>query len=85
VPAVQAAVDQGGTVRLKGHFSFDEAPTKLIAPSLSSGPPGQAYAPAAEVVVSKAVTISGTGEAGDEMTTIDAGTLPFYVDAPGEQ
>lgn len=85
VPAVQAAVDQGGTVRLKGHFSFDEAPTKLIAPSLSSGPPGQAYAPAAEVVVSKAVTISGTGEAGDEMTTIDAGTIPFYVDAPGER
>jgi hypothetical protein len=85
VPAVQAAVDQGGTVLLQGHFSFDEAPTKLIAPSLSSGPPGQAYAPAAEVVVSKAVTISGTGEAGDEMTTIEAGAIPFYVDAPGEQ
>jgi hypothetical protein len=84
VPAVQAAVDQGGTVLLQGHFSFDEAPTKLIAPSLSSGPPGQAYAPAAEVVVSKAVTISGTGEGADEMTTIEGGTTPFYVDAPGE-
>ncbi len=27
VPAVQAAVDQGGEVILKGHFSFDNPPT----------------------------------------------------------
>src|SRR6516165_6414868 len=27
VPAVQAAVDQGGNVILKGHFSFDRPPT----------------------------------------------------------
>jgi hypothetical protein len=27
VPAVQAAVDQGGQVILKGHFSFDTPPT----------------------------------------------------------
>src|ERR1700737_1876693 len=28
VPAVQAAVDQGGRVVLMGHFSFDRPPTK---------------------------------------------------------
>jgi hypothetical protein len=27
VPAVQAAVDQGGSVVLVGHFSFDRSPT----------------------------------------------------------
>jgi hypothetical protein len=27
VPAVQAAVDQGGRIALIGHFSFDRAPT----------------------------------------------------------
>jgi hypothetical protein len=27
VPAVQAAVDQGGSVALMGHFSFDRPPT----------------------------------------------------------
>ena len=84
VPAVQAAVDKGGSVLLKGHFSFDRAPTNPIATALSSLPPGLAYAPAAEVLVSKAVTISGTGQsyAG---TTIDGGTIPFYVNAPGQQ
>jgi hypothetical protein len=83
VPAVQAAVDQGGTILLKGHFSFDVAPTKLIATPLSSAPPGLAYAPAAEVLVSKAVTIMGTGQ-GEGTTTIDKGTIPFYVNAPGQ-
>ena len=28
VPAIQAAVDQGGQVILNGHFSFDRPPTK---------------------------------------------------------
>lgn len=84
VPAVQAAVDQGGAVVLEGHFSFDAAATKPLASSLYMAPPGLAYAPAAEILVARAVTISGTGEAGDAMTTIDAGTIPFYVDAPGQ-
>lgn len=84
VPAVQAAVDQGGAVLLKGHFSFDQVPTKPIARSLSSAPLGLAYAPAAEVLLSKTVTLSGTDDT-DDMTTIDAGTIPFYVDAPGER
>src|SRR5215510_10274579 len=66
VPAVQAAVDQGGDVVLKGHFSFDRSPTMVL--------------------VSKAVTISG--ERGDhdddgELTSIQAGQIPFYVEAPG--
>src|SRR5262245_30477606 len=79
VPAVQAAVDQGGEVILKGHLSFDREPT---VPTALEG------FPKATVLVSKAVTISGTreenGADGDgEMTSIDAGTIPFYVEAPG--
>lgn len=85
VPAVQTAVDRGGAVLLKGHFSFDEPPTKPLAPALFLAPPGLAYAPAAEVLVSKAVTISGTHEDGADMTTIEAGTIPFYVDAAGQR
>ena len=81
VPAVQAAVDQGGDVILKGHFFFDRPPT--ILPEL----PGF---PLAMVWVSKGVVISAArDEDGEmrsedgEMTSIDAGTIPFYVNAPG--
>src|SRR5215471_14283459 len=77
VPAVQAAVDQGGEVVLKGHFSFDRSPTIPTAPA------GQ---PPATVLVSKAVAISGArGDHDDdgELTSIQAGTIPFYVEAPG--
>ena len=35
VPAVQAAVDQGGEVILKGRFSFDSPPTVPTAPELA--------------------------------------------------
>ncbi|HWC73307.1 MAG TPA: hypothetical protein VG454_05150 [Gemmatimonadales bacterium] len=73
VPAVQAAVDQGGNVILKGHLSFDATPT--ISPEL----PGF---PAATVRVSKAVTISG-GDGDDELTTIEGGQIPFLIEAPG--
>src|SRR5215813_8466884 len=78
VPAVQAAVDLGGEVVLKGHFSFDRSPT---IPTTPGSPP-------AMVLVSKAVAISGAreGHADDgELTSIDAGTNPFYVEAPGAQ
>jgi hypothetical protein len=85
VPAVQAAVDRGGTVVLEGQFSFDKAPTKVIAANLSTAPPGLAYAPAAEVLVSTAVTITGSGEPGRAVTTIEGGTIPFYVDAPAQR
>lgn len=51
VPAVQAAVDQGGDIILKGHFSFDRPPT--IRPSLPNFP-------LAMVQVEKAVAITGT-------------------------
>jgi len=71
VPAVQAAVDQGGEVVLSGHFSFDTPPT---APS-----PLQAVGfPPATILISKAVAISGGWDA-----IIDGGTIPFYVEAPG--
>src|SRR5262249_39675050 len=80
VPAVQAAVDQGGEVILKGHFSFDRPPT--VPTALGGGG-------LATILVSKAVAISG--ELDDdrmrhehgEMTSIEGGTTPFYVEAPG--
>jgi len=76
VPAVQAAVDQGGEVILRGHFSFDAEPT---VPTALPTP----YLPAAMVLVSRPVTISGAPDASGEMASIEAGTIPFYVEAPG--
>jgi hypothetical protein len=73
VPAVQAAVDQGGNVILKGRFSFNKPPTVPTATAFVGG--------LATVVVWKAVAISGPEN--DEMATIEGGTTPFYVDAPG--
>jgi hypothetical protein len=75
VPAVQAAVNQGGEVILKGRFSFDTAPTVHTAL-----PRGYAHA---MVLISREVAISGVRGDEDEMTTIDGGTIPFYVEAPG--
>ena len=82
VPAVQAAVDQGGDVVLKGHFSFNRPPTVPTATAFLGG--------LAMVLVSRAVTISGgrdeNGNLRDEdgeMTTIEGGTTPFYVEAAG--
>src|SRR5262249_52767627 len=60
VPAVQAAVNQGGEVILQGHFSFDSPPTVPTAPELAVLTGGLAT-----VLVSKAVVISGTQD-GDE-------------------
>src|SRR6516164_8240113 len=78
VPAVQAAVDQGGEVLLKGHFSFDSPPTVPTAPE-----PAVLTGGLATVLVSKAVVISGTQDGDEEMASIEGGTTPFYVDAPG--
>jgi hypothetical protein len=82
VPAVQAAVDQGGEVILRGHFSFNRPPTIPTATGFAGG--------LATVLVSKAVTISGDRDENDhmrdedgEMTTIEGGTTPFYVEAAG--
>jgi hypothetical protein len=75
VPAVQAAVDQGGEVILQGHFSFDKPPTVPMA-----------LGGFATVLVSRAVAISGAWDEHDEdgeLTTIEGGTTPFYVAAPG--
>jgi len=74
VPAVQAAVDQGGEIVLKGYFSFDIPPTVVTA---------LAGYPSATVRVSKVVAISGPPGGDDGMTTINGGTIPFYVEAPG--
>src|SRR5258708_3604832 len=72
VPAVQAAVDQGGEVLLRGHFSFDRPPS---APNALGFPH--------EVLVSREVAISGTQDERGEMTTIEGGDVPFDVEAPG--
>src|SRR5262249_41193492 len=81
VPAVQAAVDQGGDVVLEGHFSFNRPPTVALPPVF----PDNGYPAAAMVLVSKAVTISGVAGSDDrgDMTSIEGGTIPFYVEAPG--
>ena len=76
VAAVQAAVNLGGEVILKGRFSFDTAPTVLTA--LQGG--GYAHA---TVLISREVAISGVRGDEDEMTSITGGTIPFYVEAPG--
>jgi hypothetical protein len=76
IPAVQAAVNLGGNVVLRGHFSFNTPPT--ISTALQT-----AGFPLATILISKAVSISGTRADRDDVTTIDAGTIPFYVDAPG--
>jgi hypothetical protein len=83
VPVVQAAVDQGGDVVLKGHFSFDAPPTKPLAPVLGSA--GGGYAPAAEILIAKSVSVSGARDEDGGLATIDAGTIPFYVEARGER
>jgi hypothetical protein len=82
VAAVQAAVDQGGNVVLKGHFSFDAPATKPLAPALEV--PAVGLPPAAEVLIARAVTISGTEDELGGGTTIDGGTIPFYIAAPGQ-
>lgn len=74
IPAVQAAVDQGGNVILEGHFSFDRPPT--VPDSVAGLPP-------ATVLISKAVAISGMQDGQDGITSIESGTIPFYIDAPG--
>src|SRR6516162_11495526 len=66
VPAVQAAVDQGGEVTLDGRFSFDRPPT-IPTPLVP-----------ATILVSTTVVITGAPHA-----SIEAGTIPFYVQAPG--
>ena len=70
VPAVQAAVDQGGRVVLMGHFSFDRPPTT---------PAGATYA--RMVTVSKNVVISGSRDENGDLPTIRRGEWPFLVDA----
>jgi hypothetical protein len=71
VPAVQAAVNLGGKVVLSGHFSFETAPW-IPTPLRAVG------FPPATILISKAVAISGVGDA-----IIERGTIPFYVAAPG--
>ena len=65
VKAVQAAVDQGGEVVLKGHFSFNRPPTVPTATAFVGG--------LATVLVSKGVAISGAQDEGGEMTSIGGG------------
>lgn len=75
VKAVQAAVDQGGDVVLKGHFSFNRPPTVPTATAFVGG--------LATVLVSKEVAISGAQDEDRELTSIEGGTTPFYIEVPG--
>jgi hypothetical protein len=70
VPAVQAAVDQGGSVVLRGHFSFDRPPTTPAGATISR-----------MVTVSKSVAISGSPDASGDLPTIEGGEWPLLVDA----
>ena len=74
VPAVQAAVDQGGSVVLVGHFSFDRSPTT---------PAGATYN--RMVTVSTNVVISGSRDDSGDLPTITGGDWPFLIDAAGAQ
>jgi hypothetical protein len=71
VPAVQAAVDQGGQIVLKGRFSFNRPalPWKALLNRT--------------VLVSKAVAISGVLDDQGQMTAIEGGDNPFAIEAPG--
>jgi len=73
IAAVQAAVDGGDSVMLRGHFSFDNPPARRIAlPGLM-----------VTILISNAVTISGTLDERGEMTTILGGEIPFAVEGSG--
>jgi hypothetical protein len=78
VPAVQAAVDQGRQVLLKGHFSFDAPPTAAEPPDGLLG-----TAAFGMIRISKTVAISGALDDQGQMTAVEAGTNPFYVGALG--
>lgn len=79
VRAIQAAIDRGGEVQLQGHFSFAAPPTKTLDRLLASA----WYPAAAEIRISKPVDIFGMRDARGVMATIESGTIPFYIDAPG--
>jgi len=68
IPAVQAAVNAGGTVILNGSFSF-------TGPGTGS--------PLRTITISNSVHISGVVDKQGAMTTIANGQIPFLVAAPG--
>jgi hypothetical protein len=72
VPAVQAAVDQGGQVILRGRFSFNRPPTTRQGSTYSR-----------TITLSKGVAISGSPDAHGELATIEGGFFPFFGEAPG--
>src|SRR5689334_3782872 len=72
IPAVQAAVNQGGRVIMSGHFSFDAPPTT---------PVGETYA--RMITISRKVEIQGSRDGNGELTTIEGGFIPFFGEALG--
>jgi len=68
VPAIQAAVNQGGNVLLKGTFSFTGA---------GSGSPKRV------VTISKNVNLAGALDDNGDLPLIVNGERPFFVSAPG--
>ncbi len=72
IAAVQSAVDRGGSIVLRGRFSFDNPPTTHAALD----------GLIAVILVSNPVTISGAWDERGEMTEIYGGEVPFAVEAP---
>ena len=73
IAAVQSAVDRGGSIELRGRFSFDNPPTAHAALD----------GLIAVILVSNPVTISGTWDERGDLTTIHGGEIPFAIEAPG--
>src|SRR4051812_27942098 len=72
IPAVQSAVNQGGSILLRGHFSFDRAPTT---------PAGETYS--RMITITKEISLAGGTENHGELPVIEGGNWPFFVNAPG--
>lgn len=81
VRALQEALDRGGEIKLQGRFSMAVPPTKPIAALLASG----WYPSSAQLLISKAVDITGVRDARGAMATIEGGTIPLYIDAQGQR
>jgi hypothetical protein len=85
VPAVQSAVDQGGTVLLRGTFDFGtNAGNHIIVPGRTY--PAQDEKGTSTVFINqKDVTILGeTGKRGELLTVVKNGMPPFWIGWDGE-
>ena len=85
VPAVQSAVDQGGTVLLRGTFDFGtDAGNHIIVPG-RTGAAQDRKGTSTVFIYQKDVTILGeTGQRGELLTVVKNGMPAFWVGWDGE-